>query len=404
MMNGGTIWRERVSAYWNEAIRYLRLIGNSGFLFTVYVLIILGSYYYSLLLDWLPETFPAIVVFTVVFTWLLSRSPVRTFVKEADSVFLLPYEGKLDRYFFNSRIYSYILQSFILALVLLVLSPLYFQYLGEGGRDFWSVLFALVIMKGINLWMSWAEQRLQTDVEKRQHLSLRIVVNGVFVYLLFVQAGLLYVLAVIVIALLLFVGYFRRIEKNRTLKWEHLIKLEQRMVMFFYRIANTFTDVPQLKNQIKPRSYAAFLLPLLSRNDKSTYGFLYARTFLRANDYFGIYVRLLIISVIMMAILPDGWQPLVFLLFLYMAGLQISTLQNHYETKIWIDLYPVSDQEKKAAFSSLVLRLLLVMTLVNGLTLFLASTLLIGAVAMIAGGIFSYVYCTRLVFRQKKQS
>lgn len=57
MKDGMSLWRERVGSYWNEAIRYLRLIANSGFLFTVYVLLLIGSVYYSRLLDSLPESF-----------------------------------------------------------------------------------------------------------------------------------------------------------------------------------------------------------------------------------------------------------------------------------------------------------------------------------------------------------
>ncbi|MDV2583759.1 ABC transporter permease, partial [Alkalibacillus haloalkaliphilus] len=53
------------------------------------------------------------------------------------------------------------------------------------------------------------------------------------------------------------------------IKWEHLISIEQKMLMFFYRIANAFTDVPQLKEQVRSRSYLNGMLGFLSANKKA---------------------------------------------------------------------------------------------------------------------------------------
>lgn len=131
-MNAQSLWQERVQTYWREAGRYLKLIGNSGFLFTVYFLFIVGSYYYQQILEQLPAEFPTVELFTVVFLLILTRSRVRTFVKQADVVFLLPFEAKMGDYFRSAIRYSFFMQVGIIFIVLLLLGHYLFFELEQA--------------------------------------------------------------------------------------------------------------------------------------------------------------------------------------------------------------------------------------------------------------------------------
>jgi ABC-2 type transport system permease protein len=403
MKDGITLWKERVSTYWNMAIRYLRLIGNSGFLFTLYVLIIIGSYYYSILLDWLPDTFPAVWMFVVVFAHLLTRSGVRTFVKPADVVFLLPYESKLSGYFQASKRYSLVIQSAIILLVLVVLSPLYGQYLANDAGSLFLVLVILLFAKGWNISSSWEEQRFQSEIERRTHFILRGVINIAFTYLLFSGAHLLYIVILFAIMTGLTMIYYKKLAFQLSLKWDHLIEVEQSMLMFFYRIANAFTDVPQLRNKVRPRRYLSWLINSITDSQKSVYHYLFARSFIRANDYGGIYVRLVIICAIVLIALPSGWlQLVVLLLFTHMLTTQLSTLWYHYDTKMWVDLYPVNSEEKKEALSQLSFRLLLIMTAVQFGVLIVTAAWQIAIGALIIGGAYSMIGSQKVIHKRRK--
>ncbi|GAE25891.1 ABC transporter [Halalkalibacter wakoensis JCM 9140] len=403
MKNGMTLWKERVSAYWNMAIRYLRLIGNSGFLFTLYVLIIIGSYYYSVFLDWLPETFPAVWVFVAVFAHFLTRSGVRTFVKPADVVFLLPYESKLGSYFQASKWYSIGLQSGVILLVLVVLSPLFAKYLANDAGSLLIVLILLVIAKAWNVFASFEEQRFQSEVSRQSHFLLRGMVNIVFTYLLFSGAGLLYLLTLYVIMAALYWFYYQSIAKQLSIKWDHLIEVEQGMLLFFYRIANAFTDVPQLRNKVKPRNHLSWLLHVLSDSSKSVYHYLFVRSFIRANDYLGIFIRLVVIAAIILVALPTGWlQIVVLLLFMHMVTNQLSTIWFHYDTNMWVDLYPVEAQEKTDALTQVTFRLLLLMTAILTGVLLVSSSVFMAGLAIIVGGLYSYIGSHQLIHKRKK--
>ncbi|NEU31518.1 ABC transporter permease [bacterium LRH843] len=403
MRDGMTLWQKRVRSYWNEAIRYLRLIGNSGFLFTVYVLVIIGSYYYSVLLKWLPETFPAVWVFVAVFAHFLTRGNVRTFVKPADVVFLLPYESKLGAYFQASKWYSFAFQSVGIVLVMIVLTPLFTKYLAAETGSVFLVLSLLLVVKGWNVASGWEEQRLQSEAERRTHFFLRAVINAVFVFFLFIGAGSLFIAAMFLIMGLLYFFYYRNLSRTLTLKWDHLIRVEERMLHFFYRIANAFTDVPHLRHQVHERRALSFLIAILTDSKKSVYHYLFARSFLRANDYAGIYLRLTLISAIALAVLPNGWiQLLVLLLFMHMVTNQLSTIWYHYDTTMWVDLYPVKAETKQQALTELSLRLLLIMTAVQIGVLLITSTLPIAVGALVIGSIYSYIGSHTFIHKRKR--
>lgn len=403
-MNALNLWQDRVQSYWREAGRYLKLIGNSGFLFTVYFLFIVGSYYYQQILEQLPEQFPTVELFTIVFLFILTRSRVRTFVKQADVVFLLPYEGKMGDYFRSAVRYSFFIQAFIVALFMLLLGPLFVLRIGTG-IVFWTALAILLLAKLWNVLSSWEEQRLQSRQERLSHMALRACINAVLLYLLFSQANLLYVGAILVLMFGLYLLYWKKFSQSYSLKWDHLIQVEESMVMFFYRIANAFTDVPQLRNQVRERTYLSWLIPLLTGKNKSVYSYLMSRSFIRSNDYLGIYVRLVLVGAFVLYIIPSGWiQLAILVVFMHMVMMQLSTIWFHYDMNMWVDIYPSEPNGREKALTQLSLKLLGLAAVIQALSLFIWSDPLIATVGLAAGLIFAYIGSTSLIHRRKKQA
>ncbi|MGO4887477.1 ABC transporter permease [Anaerobacillus sp. MEB173] len=398
------IWNKRAKDYWNEAIRYLRLIGNSGFLFTIYLAIIFGSYYYSVFLKWLPETFPTPYILAVITAFIVTRSRIRTFVKEADLVFLTPIEGKLTAYFRRSIIYSFLFQSFFIILVMIVLAPLYSQRIASEGNALLLTILILLIANLWNLLCRWEEQRLQSEGSRAAHMVLRFFINVTLTFFLFAQAPFYFLLAIGLLMLLLTLFYYRHLSQKHSIKWENLLVMEEKMLTTFYRVANSFTDVPKLKARVKQRRIVSSITNLFPFKRQFTYQYIYSKTFIRSDDYFGIYMRLLIIGGILLFVIPEGYSRLfVFVLVVYMSGLQLSTLWNHHDTKIWLDLYPIPVQERKAAFSQIVFILLFLKSFVFLVLLIFTGEVLIQAFLFAGiGFVISYVYAYKLVHRRKK--
>ncbi len=388
------LWSKRVKEYWNMAIRYLRLIANSGFLFAIYIAIIVGSYYYSELLKWLPDWFPATMFLAVITAALLTKSPTRTFVKEGDLVFLSPIEGKLGSYFRSSFYYSLIFQIFIITLVMVLLTPLYRHFIVDDAKSLLFVLTILFVSKAWNLIAQWEEGRILFASGRLTHLVGRFVINIVLTYLLFDGAAYYFLIAILIIKVLLLFGYYQHIKKQHSLKWEYLIETEERMVMSFYRIANMFTDVPKLSTRVKRRKLLSSLPNMLAFRQQSTFKYLYLKSFFRANDYFGVYVRLLLIGIVFVFYVQfDYGKVFIAILLLYMSALQLSTMINHHNLKMWTDLYPIDKVIRTQSFITIMFTLLLVKTVAFTLATLLATTsYLEPTLVFLLGIVVSYAY------------
>lgn len=369
-MNMDEMWRERRSTYWNEAIRYLRLIANSGFMFSIYVAFILAVYYYNSFIHWLPNQTPVALVFALIATFVLVRSPVRTFLKEADLVFLLPLEEKMDGYFRKSLTYSFTLQSFTIIFVFFVLSPLYLARINSHPIVFLVTVAVLLAAKYWNVQASWCEMYVREGQPRWTSILLRAIVTFVFTWLLFRGAAIYFLVIVALIMLFLTFFYFRPFLHRHTLKWERLLAVEESRLMAFYRMANLFTEVPRLKHRVKPRRWLSSSIRFAFEK-KSVFTAFYFKTFARANDYFGTYARLLVVGIIVLLILPHGWgQLIVLLLILYISGMQLYTIWGYRTGGNWEALYPIPDGVRERSFLKVVLVLLLIQTGFFGAALF----------------------------------
>ncbi len=400
-MNGASLWSERRSSYWQEARGYLKLILNSGFVASVYFLFIFLTVYYQQFIADMPANFPVAELLTALFAWRLTQGKVRTFVKQADVVFLLPYEAHLGEYFQKSIRYSLIWQCGFIVLIMLSAGPMFTARIGEGAT-FWLALVLLLIVKAWNLYCVWEEQRLTGSGDRISHILLRLLVNAVFAYLLFSNSPFWLLLLMLIGMGLLYVFYWRMFSKRHSLKWERLIEVENSMVMFFYRIANVFADVPALRHKVRERRYLQWLIPVLGGNKRTVYHHLFARSFIRANDYLGVYFRLMLVGGVLLYFLPAGWmQVAIAVLFTHMTMMQLSTLSYHYRTSMWVDLYPIEPLGQKQALTFIALRLLFVLALVFSVIVVFTAPVLYAVVTLVFTGLLAFSGSTSLIHRKK---
>lgn len=397
------LWQKRLSAYSREAIRYWSIIFSSGFVLALYFILVVGGFYYRKWLGNLPADFPSALLIATIMMVLLTTGAVRTFVKEADLVFLLPYEGEMRSYFRRSFVYSLLIQTFLILVFIFLLAPLYFAQINDSASYLLLSLGLLVLAKSWNLFANFQEQRLQDRNERHLHIFLRLAVNALFCFFLFQEAWV-FMLCIVVIMLLMLFVYYRHFSKRHSLKWERLMEIERKQLLFFYRIANAFTDVPALKGAIKRRGWADLLLGFIKYDTNHAFTYLFARSFFRYGDFLGIYLRLIVIGGLFIYLVPDIMvQIAVLLAFILMTGMQLSTLWFQYDAKIWLDLYPLDEGKKKANFSLLLFVLLIIQMVIYALVMIMSShDWRYFLVSLILGGLFTYLYSYILVNKRKK--
>lgn len=378
------LWNKRRSEYWTMAIKYFRYIANSGFLFTIYLLIIFGAYYYGQFLQWLPESFPTVLFFTVVFSWLMTRGRVRTFVKEGDLFFLTPRERKMAPYFKSAVKYSWLMETLWLSTVILIFAPLFFHRIHEAGSLLFSIFLFLSALKWWNLASSFEEQRIQDRWMYSIHMWIRFGLNFVVVYALFSLQAVWLIALLIAFLIIFYFGYYSRLSKNNSLKWDRLLEIEDNTVMTFYRVANMFVDVPALKSKVRRRAWLSSMFKLVSYKKENVYHYLYIRAFARANDYFGIYLRLTLLAVLFLWVVQLDWgRWLIVALFSYMTALQIETLKQYYATSHMAELYPVSQKDRLKSHQFWLYRLGLIQAVIFGVVAALFHHIVDGGIAFL---------------------
>jgi ABC-2 type transport system permease protein len=397
MFNADLFFKQRLSDHMKELNRYLRYIFNQHLAIAMLFIISGLAYYYQQWLETLSKDFPAALLIGTVFGLLVSYSPVRTLLKEADLIFLLPLEPRMHRYFRLTIGYSFFTQLYLLLLAAAALAPLFFAAnLGEDFTSYLLIFIVMLIFKLWNLYMNWWMLKIRNVNHRRLEQTLRVILN-VGSFWLLVRGDLLAagVLTVLFVALL-FTNYSLS-RKQGGLAWDLLIEKDQARMQAFYRIANQFADVPHLKTKVhKRQAIVNLFIRRVPFDQRHTYDYLFRVTFVRGGDYFGLFLRLTILAGVIIYFIPNLWVQLAFaILFLYLTGFQLVGMWKHHRTIAWMDLYPVQDDSRKHALLSL-LQILGIMQAVLLSLVFLLHADIIGFGLALAAGIAFAIGFVRL--------
>lgn len=355
------LFKERAAAYYTEIRKYTRYMFNDHLAFVLVFALGALLYYYSGWIETIDGAFPASILMAAVLGAVLAWSPVYTYIKPPDTVYLLPLESELHSYFQKAVWTSFVAQSYVLVALLAFAMPMYAKAEGTGYGSFFVFLGAVLAAKLWNLFCRLRALNVPDGNARIVDIAVRFLLNFAFLLAVFFIE---YALAgVAMLFMLLWLFYMRRLG-DRSLKWELLAEIEEKRMAAFYRLANMFTDVPHLRGTAKRRAWLDGLLP---GPDKGTYVYLLFRTFVRMDEYIGLFVRLAIIAALIIGL--SGLLPvqlIVALLFLYLTGFQLLPISAKHSYIIWTQLYPEEEKGKQKAVQLLLTRVLLIQSVVFG--------------------------------------
>ncbi|WP_046175410.1 ABC transporter permease [Domibacillus indicus] len=380
------LFKERSSAYYAEIRKYTRYMLNDHLLFVLVFALGALLFYYSGWVETIEEGFPAVLIMAAVMGIVLAWSPVYTYIKRPDTVYLLPLESEMKPYFRKAAWTSFAAQSYLLIALLAFAMPMYAKAEGTGFGNFFVFLGAVLAAKLWNLFCRLEALNVPSNDVRMGDMAIRLLLNAAFLFAVFSAE---YGLAGIALLFMVFwIFYMGRIG-NRPLKWELLADLEEKRMAAFYRLANMFTDVPHLRGTVKRRAWLDGLLP---GSEKGTYTYLLARTFVRMSEYSGLFVRLTAISAFIIAL--SGLLPvqlIAALLFLYLTGFQLLPISARHGYIIWPRLYPEGEEGKSRAVQNLLMRILLIQSIVFGVSA-LSAGLMEGAIVLAASVTFTLFF------------
>ncbi|WP_414839920.1 ABC transporter permease [Carnobacterium sp. TMP28] len=391
------IWKKRSAHYQKKMIRYSKYILNDHFVIVFLFLFGALGYAYSELLKTLSETVVygrIIAVFYLTCLTLIGK--LATFLKEADSVFLLPKEKELKGYLQLAKRYSMMLPVVVIVFGTSIIMPLLVATSSFKFTDTFFFVVYLIVIKNIEL-------EIQHLCMKISFKQVRIKIKIVFLIVSFIGSFLLIFLSPlvgIIYALLLTVLWFNYGIKYRDYflyQWQSMVKDETTRVQRIYQFINLFTDVPIMKSTVRRRRYLDFFLNKSKRQHEKTYNYLYTRAFLRGTEYSGLFIRLMLIAMVLILFAePFVLQLLLALLFLYLTGFQLIPLYFHFDNMAMAVLYPIDSLQKLKVIKQLLVNLLLTESLgiivISFVRLSLLEVALLGAALILFSFLFSYFY------------
>lgn len=190
------IWTERAKDFYIDIAKYFSVIAMS----VLYSFIIFGSvfiYYYLKFLQWLPPYFQTESIASFVITLTLLQTSVRTFLKKADIIFLMPAEKELSSYFRTSMFYSALMDVIRILIMMIISSPL-IRHSEINTIPFLITFSGLIIL---NIRMAWIEQWLTGNLQKLVHSVIRSLLLFTTLYFMFtgmwIVAGFLLIINII---------------------------------------------------------------------------------------------------------------------------------------------------------------------------------------------------------------
>ncbi|MBC6301233.1 ABC transporter permease [Listeria booriae] len=395
------LFKKRYSSYLEEVMRYLRYMLNDHLLFVLIIGVGAFVYTYSGWVKTLTPEFPAIPLMVILLTAAIAVTSIYTLLKRPDAVYLIVQEKAMGDYFKKAHMASFWMQIYIFILVLVACMPMYAAVTGFSFSRFFPLVIVMLLMKLWNIYFQWETAKLEnTDTT---WLFTRIIISAALIYLV-LAFNLIWSIPVALVVLLGSYLWIKNKTAGLTIRWEYLIDKEEARMNRFYRLANLFTDVPHLKGTVRRRAYLDFLYRPIPYAKRKTFAYLWSRTFVRTNEFMGLYVRLTVIAFLLLVFVQGFYLNIIFsLLFIYLTGFQFIPMLRHFDGQVMMKLYPISDAFRTRSFIHFLRILLVAQALLFGI-IGIAQNGSIGGVIILAVNlafvaVFTFMY---VPFRVKK--
>ncbi|WP_455330922.1 ABC transporter permease [Exiguobacterium profundum] len=338
----------RLGTWMEEVVKYSRYVANGGLLFTLYFTLIYGAFVYNSFLERIDGTFPGTWIAAAVLLIMPLGHRPRTFVQEADQVFLLPELGDIRSYMVGVRLFNLVFAALRGLLVLLVLLPLLVRTESYSSIEVLSVVVTMVMLS--------AAGRLAKVEGVREWTILPFaLVSGACLLMDWTAWAW-------VPAFMPFV--FLHVKRNERIPLLHWLVLEEKSRAQFERVISWFVDLPTLKEEVRERRVLTRLLEnrVLRRVDASRY--VYGLRILRSNDSLDLILRLTVVALIVMWMSGGWYVGLVTPLFVGLTALQLVPLFKRLEAVSIVSWLPITRDERIAGYSWWAMRLLVIQSVV----------------------------------------
>ncbi|PTI36601.1 multidrug ABC transporter ATP-binding protein [Mammaliicoccus vitulinus] len=360
MNDAKTLYNLRQKEEVLEKLKYNKFIFNGHFL--IFLTIMLGAFAlgYSNWLKDIPQNINYRLIVSLVLS-ICSIIPMRTLFREADKLYLLPFEKHLSTYIKKAITYSYINRLYLPVVILVIGLPLFYQLLGSEFHLYITVMVLSFIFPILGLVIKWFWLKYGLEIWGVNVLLFIVFASGYYTTLkVAMLSGLLTI--VILIALIILM---ENINRGTFYQWETLVSLEHNHKMNYYKFVNMFTDVKVLNERTVRRRYLdVFLKVPRSKkfNQDYMYKYLFVRSFARGKDAFFIVLRFLIIGLLLIWWIDQSViSAILGALIMYLLILQLSQFYKQQAYGLWPQVWPVSEHQVIKGYHQFLINMMLIL-------------------------------------------
>ncbi|TWT24290.1 ABC transporter permease [Planomicrobium sp. CPCC 101110] len=381
MKNLHDVWSRRLQKYVVEVQNYLKYVFTGHIAIVLLFAIGAAGYAYSEWVQSIPPGFPGAWLLAVIFGVLLAYSPPTTLLKEADAVYFLPLESKLDEFLNPALKWSFFSQLYLPVVAYVVSLPMVNALYGLDSALLVGLPILLLLLKWWNIQTEFSFRKAKAGHQAWLDRLVRFLAVLLFVNF-YVEDRLIF--AVLVLFVIIIYGrWVKQQAVGKPFAYGHFIALEENRMLRFYQFANYFTDVPHIKGKVKARSWLNWVYRFIKPGPKNAHFYLVWRTFIRSDELFYLWVRLTAIVMIGAWLIPFPVAVAIFSAALaFASAIQIWQGLNKTQHFRMDNLFPLTQFNREQAVWKLVLIVQTVQAALTALVLALAGVPLTALAAL----------------------
>ena len=397
MSNIENIFSDRRKKEQELKLTYSKYIFNSHLI--MFLIIVLGAVLinYS---KWIAiaskvELYSVYTAATVVFSYYLVSTKIKTYIKEADAVFLLP----LEKYYRKVG-----LKTVINSTVVHIITVIIFYFATKpitnliGNIDRLSIIMLLIVIIWNNLLKYLQVIHYKEIIWSKLLLFIVIFMQLLVVFFDDIAIRIIYLISIIVLAV--FTLHIMKNAGNKlndkdqekyVVNWNQAADYDKHRIESYLKFVNMFVDVPLSGVKVARRKYFDILLPKLTKDNfkkENSFKYYYYRVFLRQENTVYLALRLMLLAVLVIYSFKNTYvSGLAIISYSYLTIIQLVPLYKQMSNNIWHSILPVSEDIKIKSYKQLLTSVMIVTTLLLGVVSILLASFSTMNILVIIGSV-----------------
>lgn len=374
MSNIEYIFSDRRKKEQELKLTYSKYIFNSHLI--MFLIIVLGAALinYS---KWIAvaskfELYSVFIAAALAFSYYVVSTKIKTYIKEADSVFLLPLE-KYYKKIGAKTVMSFTTTHIIAVIIFYFVTKPITNIIGSINKLGICLLLMIIILNNL---LKYFQVIHYTELVWIK--IIQFVVTFIQILVVFIVNTYILIFDMIGVVALAYCTYY--IFKNATnkassedqekfvVKWNEAAEYDKHRMESYLKFVNMFVDVPLSGVKVARRKYFDVLLPKVNKENftkENSFKYYYYRVFLRQENTVYLALRLMLLAVLVIFSFKNTYVSAIAIIsYSYLTIIQLVPLYKQMSNNIWHSILPVAESIKVGSFKKLLTIVILITTLI----------------------------------------